>query len=87
MDWNDFKIDFSRSNVAQVYELIHEQKLDWNIFQLSNLSLNKFNLCYFQEIKLNHRKRQFKKFITNIIDKIDNKYKKNNFKYDGSNIN
>ena len=51
---------------------------------MSNLSLSRFDLCYFREIKLNHKKGQLKRFITNIIDKIDNKYKKNNLNYDRS---
>ena len=80
--WDGLKIDFSGSNAAQVYKFIQEQKLDWNIFQLSNLSLSRFDLCYFREIKLNHKKGQLKRFITNIIHKIDNNYKKNNLNYD-----
>ena len=58
--------------------------MDWNIFQLSNLSLSRFDLCYFREIKSNHKKGQLKRFITNIIAKIDNKYKRNNLNYDRS---
>lgn len=45
--WDGIKIDFSSNNAAQVYNLIQEQKFDWNIFQLSNLSLSRFDLCYF----------------------------------------
>ena len=82
--WDGLKIDFSGNNAAQVYKFIQEQKLDWNIFQLSNLSLSRFDLCYFREIKLNQKKGQLNRFITNIIDKIGNKYKKNNLNYDRS---
>ena len=38
--WDGIKIDFSGNNAVQVYNLIKEQKFDWNIFQLSNLSLS-----------------------------------------------
>ena len=55
--------------------------MDWNIFQLSNLNLSRFDLCYFREIESNHKKRQLKRFITNIIAKIENKYKKSNLNY------
>ena len=54
--WDGLKIDFSGNNAAQVYKFIQEQKLDWNIFQLSNLSLSRLGLGYFREIKLNHKK-------------------------------
>ena len=80
--WDGLKIDFSGNNAAQVYQFIQEQKLDWNIFQLSNLSLSRFDLFYFREIKSNHKKRQLKTFITDIIAKRDNKYKKSNLNYE-----
>lgn len=54
--WDGLKIDLSGNNAAQVYKFIQDQKLDWNIFQLSNLSLSRFGLCYFREIKLNQKK-------------------------------
>lgn len=82
--WDGLKIDFSGNNAAQVYKFIQEQKLDWNIFQLPNLSLSRFDLCYFREIKSNYRKGQLKSFISNTIAKIDNKHKRNNFNYDRS---
>ena len=69
--WDGLKIDFSGNNAAQVYKFIQEQKLDWNIFQLSNLSLSRFDLCYFQKIKSSHKKEQLRRFITDIIAKID----------------
>nr|YP_010444027.1 hypothetical protein NQY21_pgp171 [Haramonas pauciplastida]UTE94914.1 hypothetical protein HaraPt_p003 [Haramonas pauciplastida] len=72
--WDGRKIDFSGNNAAQVYDLIQEQNLDWNIFQLFNLSLSRFDLCYFREIKSSEK---LKGFINNIIAKIDNKYKRN----------
>ena len=55
--------------------------MDWTIFQLDNLSLSRFDLCYFREIKSNHKKVQLKRFIITIIAKIDNNYKINNLNY------
>ena len=34
--WDGIKIDFSGNNATQIYKIIQERKLDWNIFKLSS---------------------------------------------------
>ena len=46
------KVDFSGTNAAQIYKIIQTQKFDWNIFHPYKLSLSRFDLCYFKEIKI-----------------------------------
>lgn len=77
--WDGLKIDFSGNNAVQGYELIQEQKLDWNIFQLSNLSLSRFYLCYFRERKLTDKKGQLERVFSHIIAKLAKRYKKLNY--------
>lgn len=82
--WDGIKIDFSGTSAIQVYKIIQEQKLDWNIFQLPNLKLSRFDLCYFRERKLTDQEGQLESFFSNTIAKLAKKYKKNNFNYDRS---
>lgn len=58
--------------------------MDWNIFQLSNLSLSRFDLCYFRERKLTDQKDQCEKLFSNSISKLANRYKKNSLNLDRS---
>lgn len=74
--WDGIKINFSGNNATQIYKIIQEQKLDWNIFQLSNLSLSRFDLCYFRERKLTDQKDQYEKLFSDSISKLANRYKK-----------
>ena len=82
--WDGIKIDFSGNNATQIYKIIQERKLDWNIFKLSKLSLSRFDLCYFHEIRLTNQKDQHEKLFKNAILKLVNRYKKNNFNFDQS---
>lgn len=82
--WDGIKIDFSGNNANQIYKIIQEQKLDWNIFQLSNLSLSRFDLCHFRERKLTDQKDQCEKFFSDSISKLANRYKKNSLNLDRS---
>lgn len=50
--WEGTKVDFSGTNAAQIYKIIQTQKFDWNIFHPYKLSLSRFDLCYFKEIKI-----------------------------------
>lgn len=50
--WEGTKIHFSGTNAAQIYKIIQAQKFNWNIFQPYKLSLSRFDLCYFKEIKI-----------------------------------
>lgn len=82
--WDGIKIDFSGNNAAQVYNLIQEQKFDWNIFQLSNLSLSRFDLCYFRERQDTDQKDELETFFNNSISKLANRHKKNSLNFDQS---
>ena len=82
--WDGIKIDFSGNNAAQVYKLIQEQKFDWNIFQLSNLSLSRFDLCYFRERQDTDQKDELEIFFSNSISKLANRHKKNSLNFDQS---
>lgn len=84
MYWDGIKIDFSGKNATQIYKIIQEQKLDWNIFKLPNLSLSRLDLCYFREIKLTDQKDQCEKLFSDSISKLANRYKKNKFNFDQS---
>ena len=82
--WDGIKINFSANNAAQFYKIIQEQKFDWNIFQFSNLSLSRFDLCYFRERKFTDQKEQLEKFLSNSTSKLANRYQKNNVNFDRS---
>ena len=82
--WDGIKIDFSGNNAAQVYNLIKEQKFDWNIFQLSNLSLSRLDLCYFRERQEIDQKDELETFFSNSISKLVNTRKKNSLNFDQS---
>ena len=82
--WDGIKIDFSGNNAAQVYSLIQEQKIDWNIFQLSNLSLSRFDLCYFRERQDTDQTDEVEIFFKNFISKLANRHKKNSLNFDQS---
>ena len=82
--WSGCKINFSGTNADYLYTLIKEGKLDWNIFQLSNLSLSRFDLCYFRERKLTDQKDQCEKLFSDSISKLANRYKKNSLNLDRS---
>lgn len=79
--WDGIKIDFSGNNAAQVYNLIQKQKFDWNIFQLPNLSLSRFDLCYFREKQHTDQKDELETFFSNSISKLANKHKKNSLNF------
>ena len=68
--WDGIKIDFSGNNAAQVYNLIQKQKFDWSFFQLFNLSLSRFDLCYFRERQNNDQKDQLETFFRNSISRL-----------------
>ena len=74
--WDGIKIDFSGNNAAQIYNIIQEQKFDWNTFQLSNLSLSRFDLCYFRERQDTDQKDELETFFSNSISKLANRHKK-----------
>ena len=82
--WDGIKIDFSGNNAAQIYKLIQEQKFDWNTFKLYNLSLSRFDMCYFREKQRTDQKDQLEKFFSNTISKLANKYKKKNVNFQRS---
>ena len=82
--WLGTKIDFSGKNATRFYQLIQQQKINWNILQLSNLSISRFDVCYFREKRLTDQKGQLESFFSNIITKLSKKYKKNNLNYDRS---
>ena len=50
--WEGTKVHFSGTNAAQIYKIIQTKKFDWKIFQPYKLSLSRFDLCYFKEIKI-----------------------------------
>ena len=50
--WEGTKVHFSVANAAQIYKIIQTKKFDWKIFQPYKLSLSRFDLCYFKEIKI-----------------------------------
>ena len=56
--WLGTKIDFSGKNATRFYQLIQQQKINWNILQLSNLSISRFDVCYFREKRLTDQKGQ-----------------------------
>ena len=49
--WVGTKIDFSGNNAAQFYNIIKQQKFDWDIFDLQRTSLSRFDLYYFRANK------------------------------------
>lgn len=50
--WEGTKVHFSGTNAAQIYKIIQTQKFDWKIFQPYKISLSRFDLYYFKEIKI-----------------------------------
>ena len=82
--WDGIKIDFSGNNAAQLYNIIREQKFDWNIFQLPNLNLSRFDLCYFRERQDTDPKDELQIFVINSISKLANRHKKNSLNFDQS---
>ena len=62
--WEGTTIHFSGTNAAQVYNLIQKQKFDWNIFQLPNLNLSQFDLCFNKNTFYSF----FKKFKNKLMD-------------------
>ena len=50
--WEGTKVHFSGANATQIYKIIQTKKFDWKIFQPYKLSLSRFDLCYFKEIKI-----------------------------------
>lgn len=45
--WVGTKIEFSGKNAFQIYKVIQEEQFNWSIFKSYELSLSRFDLCYF----------------------------------------
>lgn len=84
--WDGIKIDFSGNNAAQVYKLIQNQKFDWSIFQLFNINLSRFDLCYFRERQDNDQKGELETFFNTSISrpKLASRHRKNSLNFDQS---
>lgn len=57
-------------------------KIDWNIFQLAKLNISRFDLYYFREIQLINQKDPLKRFFSNLMSELANRYKKDSFSFE-----
>jgi len=48
--WSGTKVKFSGKNATQFYNIIKQQKFDWNLFDLKNIKLGRFDYYYFRPI-------------------------------------
>ncbi len=60
------------------YELIKKKQINWNIFDLSNTNISRFDLYYLRDLPEAESKKQLELFLENSCDKT-NKRKKNQF--------
>jgi hypothetical protein len=80
--WIGTQIYFSGKNATYFYSFIQKHQFDWNVFDKQKISLGRFDLCYFREIKINDQTEQLEIFLSNCMSKLVKKSKKNNINYD-----
>ena len=73
--WNGTKVDFSGKNATQFYNIIKQQKFDWNIFNLSSTNIGRFDYYYFRPITDAHTDDKLKHFMQSSCNKILSNYK------------
>ena len=49
--WTGTTISFPGQNAAYLYTLIKKQKIDWNLFDLKNIKLGRFDLHFLRKLK------------------------------------
>ncbi len=74
--WSGTKVDFSGKNATQFYQIIKQQKFDWNLFDLKNIKLGRFDYYYFRPISDAHTDDKLKHFMQSSCDKILTNYKR-----------
>lgn len=74
--WSGTKVDFSGKNATQFYNIIKQQKFDWNIFNLSSTNIGRFDYYYFRPITDAHTDDKLKYFMQSSCDKILTNYKR-----------
>ena len=50
--WEGTKVHFTGENATYFYSIIKQQKFDWKIFDLTNLTLARIDVNYFRESKI-----------------------------------
>ena len=50
--WEGTKVDFTGENATYLYSTIKQQKFDWKIFDLTNLTLARIDVNYLRESKI-----------------------------------
>lgn len=74
--WSGTKADFSGKNATQLYNIIKQQKFDWNIFNLNSTNIGRFDYYYFRPITESHTDEKLKSFMKSSCDKILSNYKR-----------
>ena len=67
--WVGTKVIFSSKNATQYYSLIQAQTLNWNIFNLYDVNLSRFDLHYLRESKPTDQNHQLKLFMEQYCQK------------------
>jgi len=63
-------VDFSGKNATQFYNIIKQQKFNWNLFDLRYPSLGRFDICYFREHELANSNEGLDSFLVHSRSKI-----------------
>lgn len=74
--WSGTKVDFYGKNAAQFYKIIKQQKFDWNLFDLKNIKLGRFDYYYFRPITEAHTDEKLRHFMQSSCNKILTSYKR-----------
>jgi len=79
--WVGTKVSFAGENVNNFYKQIKNHQLDWNIFDLTTISITRVDLHYFRKSKITDQNDQVENFIEKCCQRIGAKSKRRNAKW------
>jgi hypothetical protein len=65
--WTGTTISFPGQNAAYLYTLIKKEKIDWNLFDLKNIKLGRFDLHFLRKLKTTDQTDLVKTFLKDLF--------------------